>query len=118
MRTLCLRGVFDPDPRKAMYYFDQIPEDVDVTSAIAKYFQLQDCFMFNVRLTEIVIHTLCWTLQGLSTKAMTLFEQLWVDSDSTRLADRYGSFRLVILEFAGTLRGRKVEKYGQNLKIC
>ena len=41
IRTLCLRGAFEPDQRKADSYFDQIPEEEDITSAIGKYFQLQ-----------------------------------------------------------------------------
>ena len=41
MRTICLRGAFEPDSRKAESYFSQIPEDIEMTSAIGKYFQLQ-----------------------------------------------------------------------------
>ena len=41
IRTLCLRGAFEPDRQKAESYFDQIPEDENINSALGKYFQLQ-----------------------------------------------------------------------------
>ena len=43
LRTVCLRGAFEPDKIKSEQYLDQIPEDADISSALGKYFQLRSC---------------------------------------------------------------------------